>query len=96
MADTNSNVNTNINLYVCHPNIGISKNHGAVYIGFEVVDRTGMYTGERHTVAMPTSDAMALLQLLEHMQKKLSLAKADGGEITEKLIPPRGVNPAQK
>jgi hypothetical protein len=89
MVDTDSNVKTNINVYVCHPGIGITKNLGAVYVAFEVVDRTGMYTGEKHTVAMPTSDAMALLQLLEHLQKKFSLAKAEEGEITEKPIPPR-------
>ena len=38
MVDTNSNVKTDINVYVCHPNIGISKNLGAVYVAFEVVE----------------------------------------------------------
>jgi hypothetical protein len=67
-------MNENVDVYVCHPDLGINKSLEGVFIQFEVMDPSTMAgTGKSHTVAMTTSDAMRLLKTLDQIQKMFSL-----------------------
>jgi hypothetical protein len=64
----------NVDLYVCKPEVGINQQLEAVFIQFEVMNgETQEGTGKSHTVLMSVSDAMQLLQTLQHIQKRFSL-----------------------
>ncbi len=86
-----------IDFFVCNPNAGINKDLSGIYIQFDVLDQKGVLTGATHAVAMPTSQAMLLLRLLEHLQQKFSLPKPEE-EITENMIAAAqaGASEAQK
>jgi hypothetical protein len=66
-----------VDVYVCEPEVGINPGREAVFIQFQLVDgRTQEGNGKSHTVLMPVSDAMQLLQTLQHIQKRFSLREA--------------------
>jgi hypothetical protein len=67
-------MNENVDILVCHPDVGINKTLEAVFIQFEVMHpETQEGTGKSHTVMMTMPDAMRLLRHLEHIQQKFSL-----------------------
>ena len=67
-------MNEDIDVFVCEPEVGISKQLDAIFIQFEGVDRkTQKGTGRSHTVLMSTQDAMQLLRTLLYIQEKFSL-----------------------
>ena len=66
-----------VDVYVCEPEVGINPRRGAVFIQFQLVDgRTQESNGKSHMVLMPVSDAMQLLQTLQHIQKRFSHPEA--------------------
>src|SRR3981189_1767551 len=68
----------NIDVYVCHPDLGITKSLEAVFVQFELMDKGTMEgTGKSHTVAMTTEDAMQLLRNLQHLQAQFHLTPAE-------------------
>jgi hypothetical protein len=74
-----ASMNENVDVCVCHPDVGINTSLEAVFIQFEVMDRdTQEGTGKSHTVLMPMPDAMWLLRHLENIQQKYSLPKPAG------------------
>jgi hypothetical protein len=67
-------MNENVDILVCHPDVGINKTLEAVFIQFEVMNPdTQEGLGKSHTVMMTMPDAMRLLRHLEHIQQKFSL-----------------------
>jgi hypothetical protein len=52
-------MNENVDILVCHPDVGINKTFEAVFIQFEVMNPdTQEGTGKSHTVMMTIPDAM--------------------------------------
>jgi hypothetical protein len=63
-----------IDVYVCKPDIGITKNLNAVFVQFEVMDKDTLEgTGKSHGVAMTTEDAMQLLHNLDFLRRRFEL-----------------------
>jgi hypothetical protein len=72
----------NIHLYVCHPDVGITKSLEVVFVQFELMDKGTLEgTGRPHAVAMTTEDAMQLLRNLQHLQTRFDLTPAEDGPI---------------
>jgi hypothetical protein len=78
-----------IDVFVCNPNAGIDRELSAVYVEFDAMDRSGALTGAKHAVAMTASQAMILMQLLQHLQQKFLLPTAATEDIVERKIPPK-------
>ena len=77
----------NVDVYVCEPEVGINPNREAIFIQFQLMDvETQEGSGKSHTVMMPVSDAMQLLQTLLHNQERFSLPE-DTSDLTMIEIP---------
>jgi hypothetical protein len=64
----------NVDVYVCEPEVGISRQLDAIFIQFEVMDPEKQAgTGRSHTVLMSTPGAMQLLRTLQYVQNRFSL-----------------------
>jgi hypothetical protein len=78
----------NITLYVCHPDVGITKSLEVVFVQFELMDKGTLEgTGTPHAVAMTTEDAMQLLRNLQYIQKQFDLTPAEDDPIEVKGDP---------
>jgi hypothetical protein len=75
----------NIELYVCRPDVGITKSLEVVFVQFELMDKGTLEgTGKPHAVAMTTEDAMQLLRNLQYLQKQFDLTPAEDDPIEMK------------
>ncbi len=65
-----------IDVFGCNPYAVINKDLSGIYIQFNVIARGRTLTGATHAVAMPTSRAMPLLLLLDHLQLLVHFEKS--------------------
>lgn len=72
-----------VNHHVCRPDIGLAGSEELVVLVFEHLDlATNQGRGTTLGLSLPTEDAMLLLRLLQHIQRKFDLP-VPGGEIAD-------------